>query len=68
MRTDHSLLGRNTLWLRPMHPSIFSILAGAGAPLRSFKAGEIILREGDPAEELYVVKSGKVEITPWETP
>ena len=40
----------------------FSILAGAGAPLRSFKAGEIIFREGDAAEELFVIKSGKVEI------
>lgn len=40
----------------------FDILAGAGAPIRSFKAGEIIFRHGDPAEELYVVKSGKVEI------
>ena len=40
----------------------FGILAGAGAPVRSFKAGEIIFRQGDPAEELYIVKSGKVEI------
>ena len=40
----------------------FGILAGAGAPIRSFKAGEIIFRHGDPAEELYIVKSGKVEI------
>ena len=40
----------------------FGILAGAGAPLRSFKAGEIIFSQGDPAEELYIVKSGKVEI------
>jgi CRP/FNR family transcriptional regulator, cyclic AMP receptor protein len=40
----------------------FGILAGAGAPIRSFKAGEIIFREGDPAEELYIIKSGKVEI------
>lgn len=37
-------------------------MAGAGAPLRSFKAGAIIFREGDPAEELYVIKSGKIEI------
>jgi CRP-like cAMP-binding protein len=29
---------------------------------RSFKAGDIIFRQGDPAEELYVVKSGKVDI------
>jgi CRP/FNR family cyclic AMP-dependent transcriptional regulator len=40
----------------------FGILAGAGAPIRSFEAGEIIFRHGDPAEELYIVKSGKVEI------
>jgi CRP/FNR family transcriptional regulator, cyclic AMP receptor protein len=40
----------------------FGILAGAGAPVRSFKAGEVIFRQGDPAEELYIVKSGKVEI------
>jgi CRP/FNR family transcriptional regulator, cyclic AMP receptor protein len=40
----------------------FGILAGAGAPIRSFKAGEIIFRHGDPAQELYIVKSGKVEI------
>ena len=41
----------------------FSILAGAGVPVRTFKQGEIIFREGDPATELYVVKSGKVDIT-----
>jgi CRP/FNR family transcriptional regulator, cyclic AMP receptor protein len=40
----------------------FAILAGAGAPIRSFKAGEVIFRQGDPADELYIVKSGKVEI------
>jgi CRP/FNR family transcriptional regulator, cyclic AMP receptor protein len=40
----------------------FGILAGAGAPIRSFEAGKIIFRHGDPAEELYIVKSGKVEI------
>jgi CRP/FNR family transcriptional regulator, cyclic AMP receptor protein len=40
----------------------FGILAGAGAPVRSFKAGEVIFRQGDPAEELYIVKDGKVDI------
>jgi CRP/FNR family transcriptional regulator, cyclic AMP receptor protein len=49
------------LW--PIRPLIsVSLLARAGAPIRSFKAGEIIFRHGDPAEELYIVKSGKVEI------
>ena len=40
----------------------FSILAGAGAPVRAFKQGEIVFREGDPATELYIVKSGRVVI------
>ena len=43
-------------------PVDFSLLAGAGAPIRNYKAGEVIFREGDPAEEMFVVKSGVVEI------
>jgi CRP/FNR family cyclic AMP-dependent transcriptional regulator len=40
----------------------FSILAGAGAPVRTYKAGDVIFQQGDPAEELFIIKSGKVEI------
>ena len=40
----------------------FGLLAGAGAPVRAYKAGEVIFRQGDKAEELYVIQSGKVEI------
>ncbi len=40
----------------------FGLLAGSSAPVRSYKAGDIIFQEGDPAEELFIVKSGKVEI------
>jgi CRP/FNR family cyclic AMP-dependent transcriptional regulator len=40
----------------------FAILAGAGAPTRSYKAGDVIFREGEPAQELYIVKSGRVEV------
>jgi CRP/FNR family transcriptional regulator, cyclic AMP receptor protein len=40
----------------------FGILAGAGAPVREFKAGEVIFREGDPASEFFVIQSGKVDI------
>ena len=43
-------------------PVDFRILAGAGAPVREFKAGEVIFREGDAATELFVVQSGEVEI------
>ena len=40
----------------------FSLLVKAGSAERYFKAGDIIFREGDPAAELLVVKSGTVEI------
>jgi CRP/FNR family cyclic AMP-dependent transcriptional regulator len=43
-------------------PIEFGLLAGAGAPVREFKAGEIVFKEGDPAAEFYVVQTGKVEI------
>jgi len=40
----------------------FGILAGAGAPSHEYKAGDVIFREGDPATELFIIKSGTVEI------
>jgi CRP/FNR family cyclic AMP-dependent transcriptional regulator len=40
----------------------FSLLAGDGIATRTAKAGEIIFKEGDKAEELFVIKSGQVEI------
>jgi CRP-like cAMP-binding protein len=40
----------------------FSLLTGEGVEAREFRAGEVIFREGDPAQELYVVKSGTAEI------
>jgi CRP-like cAMP-binding protein len=40
----------------------FGILAGAGAPVRAYKAGEIIFKEGEPANEFFVIQSGEVDI------
>jgi CRP/FNR family transcriptional regulator, cyclic AMP receptor protein len=40
----------------------FGILAGAGAPTRDFKAGDVIFNEGDTAQDLYIIKSGSVEV------
>lgn len=42
--------------------SNFGILIGSQVAKRSFKAGELIFREGDPASEMYVIESGDVEI------
>jgi CRP-like cAMP-binding protein len=43
-------------------PVDFRLLAGAGATAREFKAGEVIFREGDPAQEVFIVQSGEIEI------
>jgi len=40
----------------------FNIFVDARLPLRSFKAGETIFKEGDPATEFYCIQSGRVGI------
>jgi CRP/FNR family transcriptional regulator, cyclic AMP receptor protein len=40
----------------------FSLLAKSGVPTRPFKKGETIFNEGDPANELFVIQSGRVGI------
>jgi CRP/FNR family cyclic AMP-dependent transcriptional regulator len=40
----------------------FGLLTGDGITTRSAKAGEIIFKEGDEAEQLFVIKSGQIGI------
>src|SRR5262245_25988244 len=40
----------------------FSILSHGNAPARTVKAGDVIFSEGDAAGEMYVIKTGTVEI------
>lgn len=40
----------------------FSLLIGPQIPSRTFKAGDTIFKQGEPATELYVVKNGRVGI------
>jgi CRP/FNR family transcriptional regulator, cyclic AMP receptor protein len=40
----------------------FGILTGNEIEARSFKAGDTIFREGDEANELFVIKRGQVRI------
>jgi CRP-like cAMP-binding protein len=40
----------------------FGLLAGAGARVRTYNAGDVIFQQGDKAEELFVIQSGTVEI------
>ena len=45
-----------------VEPIDFRLLAGAGVPTRQFKAGDVIFKRGDAAQELFVVQDGEVEI------
>jgi CRP/FNR family cyclic AMP-dependent transcriptional regulator len=38
------------------------LLATAGSPTTSFAPGEVIFREGDKADKMYVILSGEVEV------
>ena len=40
----------------------FSFLADSDIPVWYLKAGETVFKEGEEAKELYVIKSGQVEI------
>jgi CRP/FNR family cyclic AMP-dependent transcriptional regulator len=40
----------------------FSVLTGNNIEAKSYKAGEVIFREGDEAKELFVIKSGDVRV------
>ncbi|KJC44974.1 hypothetical protein UP09_15225 [Bradyrhizobium sp. LTSP885] len=40
----------------------FSVLTGNDVETRSVKAGDVIFREGQPANELFVIRSGQVRI------
>jgi len=46
----------------PAAPLDFSLLLKAGLPRRSFIADDVIFREGDKAEALFVIETGRVEI------
>jgi CRP-like cAMP-binding protein len=43
-------------------PLNFSLLLKAGLPRRAFIADDVIFREGEKAEALFVIESGRVEI------
>lgn len=48
-------------------PFDFSILDRLGAPYRHFEAGEKIFLEEDPAREMYMVRSGRVDVVTYGT-
>lgn len=50
-----------------LDPEAFALLAGCGVNT-GFEAGEYLLREGDPAETFYVLRSGRVALETYAPP
>ena len=48
-------------------PVDFKLLAGAGVPTRDFKAGDVIFKQGDPAQELFIIQSRRGRNSPWQS-
>jgi CRP/FNR family transcriptional regulator, cyclic AMP receptor protein len=40
----------------------FEVLSRVGADRRSFKAGDVIFKAGDPGNELFVIRDGTVSV------
>ena len=45
-----------------MNDTGFGVLTGNNIEARQIKAGDVIFREGDQAQELFVIRSGEVRI------
>ena len=48
--------------LTQKHQVDFKLFDRPDVPTRSYKAGEVVVAEGDTAKEMFVVRSGKVAI------
>jgi CRP/FNR family transcriptional regulator, cyclic AMP receptor protein len=59
--TTHELLLANHPFLRGLAPAHLEALA-ASAMRREFAPGELIFREGDPANRFYLIQRGHVEV------
>jgi len=60
MKTIRDLLGEHPLF-REFHPDLLELMAGCGHIVH-FDAGRQIFSEGEPADEFYVIRSGKVTV------
>ena len=60
MKSIRDLLGEHQIF-RNFHPDLLELMAGCGHNVH-FEAGTKILSEGAPANEFYLIRSGKVSI------
>jgi CRP/FNR family transcriptional regulator, cyclic AMP receptor protein len=48
---------------RPFNPKTFLSTVGAGRTLVSFRKGQTIFAQGDPADSLFVIQKGEVKVS-----
>lgn len=66
MKTIADVLAEQRLF-EGLDPEALALLAGCGVNT-GFDAGEYLLREGDPAETFYVLRSGRVALQTYAPP
>ena len=59
IRGLETLLAKHPLF-KGLEPSYLSFIAGCGANV-TFQAGQYIFREGDPADQFYIIRHGRVQ-------
>lgn len=62
MSTATVVEGLRAMNIVQKHQVDFKLFDRPDVPTRSFKAGETVCTEGEPAKEMFVVRSGKVAI------
>src|SRR6185295_19053645 len=47
----------------PFSPKSFLAKVGEGRSIRTYRKGEIVFSQGDPADEVFYLQKGKVKVT-----
>ena len=48
---------------QPFDPKSFLAMVGKGRSLGTYRKGQIVFSQGDPADEVFYIQKGKVKIT-----
>ena len=47
----------------PFDPKIFLAMVGDGRSIGTYRKGQLVYSQGEPAEEVFYIQNGKVKVT-----